>query len=84
MPNGQTSRAHLDAVAQGMGFKDYNHWAAWNQNTRQVVLSPGPAGTDGSTPPQNWLQHLLSSIPATPAYLLNKVNDALGNATGGQ
>jgi hypothetical protein len=78
------SQAHLDALAQQQGFKNYAQWSAWNQRTRQPVLSGNPTvGPGNGAPPQNWLQHLLGSIPIHPMYLLNKVNDAFDQAGQG-
>jgi hypothetical protein len=81
MPNGRYSQAHLDALAQQQGFKDFAQWSAWNAQRQRTVLSGNPTvDTPGGAPPQNWLQHLLSSIPIHPSYLLGKVNDAFTQA----
>lgn len=72
----------LDHAARRMGYHDYATYQA-AQAHRQDVLSQNPAtGTTGpaGAPPENWLQHLLSSIPIHPAYLLGKVNDAFAQA----
>lgn len=82
MPNGHAQQAHLDALAQQQGFKNYAQWAAWNRNTRQVVLQGGAGGAAPTQPPQNWLQHLLSSIPGHPAQLLGYVDNKMGQALG--
>lgn len=79
------SQAHLDALAQQQGFHNYDQWAAWNAKRNQIsgiggatgIANPGGAPAQ---PPQNWLQHLLGSIPIHPMYLLNKVNDAFTKA----
>lgn len=74
----------LDQAARQMGFKNYEHYAAY-QAKRQEVLSGNPAGVPGiASPPQpagdNWLQNLLARIPIHPSYLLGKVNDAFTKA----
>lgn len=82
------SQAHLDVLAQRMGYHDYATYQAYQAHQQAMRLSnglngqPGPIGGAPQQAPQNWLQHLLSSIPGTPAYLFGKVNDAFGNATG--
>lgn len=57
-----TSPAHLDALAQGMGFKNYDQWAAWN--THQQMMRNPPVQQAAQPAPQqpaptNWLQNLI-------------------------
>jgi hypothetical protein len=84
-------QAHLDTLARQQGFHDYATYQAYQQKQQAMRMDNGLQGTGssigqapgaGPAPPQNFLQHLLSSIPGTPAYLLGKVNDAFGKATG--
>jgi hypothetical protein len=80
------NQAHLDALAQRLGYHDYATYAAYQTHQAAMRQANGLNGTPAAQaqqpPQQNWLQNLLSSIPGTPAYLLGKVNDAFGKATG--
>lgn len=76
------SRA-LDQAARQMGFRDYATYQAYQVQQQAMQQQPNPptgAGAAPGAPPQNWLQHLLSSIPIHPSYLLGKVNDAFTKA----
>jgi hypothetical protein len=83
---GQSSQAHLNALAQSQGFRDYNHWSTWNAQRQQMlsqnptVGAPGEAGAPSQPAGNNWLQNLLARIPIHPSYLLGKVNDAFTQA----
>jgi hypothetical protein len=82
---GPYSQAHLDHAARQMGFHDYATYSAYQQKQTARRLDNGIQGTGaptGQPAPQNWLQHLLSSIPGTPAYLFGYVNDQMGKALG--
>ncbi|MFL6707999.1 MAG: hypothetical protein ACJ8HI_07310 [Massilia sp.] len=77
----------LDQAARQMGFHDYATYQAYQNKQAAMRMDNGIQGTGYSTgpqqaaaPPENWLQHLLSSIPIHPAYLLGKVNDAFTKA----
>ena len=74
-------RAQLDGAARAQGFKNYEQWAAWDQNTRQQVLQGNPGQPAGE--PKNWLQNLLESIPGHPAQTLGYVNERMKKFLGG-
>lgn len=74
-------RAQLDAAARQQGFKNYEQWAAWDRNTRQVVLQGNPAVAQ---PPKNWLQSLLESIPGHPAQTLGYTHERMKKYLGGK
>lgn len=77
-PPAAPSMAALDHAARQHGFHDYSQYSAWQAKYQQ-------GGSQGQPPaPQNWLQSVLASIPIHPTYLLKKVSDAYGNATGAQ
>lgn len=71
----------LDALARQQGFKNYEQFAAWDRNTRQVVMQqPNVAGGQpGAQAPRNWLQQLMSSV-----HPLNYVNQKLEGVLGGR
>lgn len=81
MASGGIPQAHLDALAQQQGFPSYAAWAAWNANRIASVHAPAP---QGGPAPQNWMQRALTSIPGTPANLLDYVSNRLHSALGGQ
>lgn len=83
--------AHMDALARQLGYANFNQYQLHQQMLQTQRMQNGIQGTGSNigqapgpaqAPPQNFLQHLMSSIPGTPAYLLGKVNDAFGKATG--
>lgn len=72
------SIAHLNALAQQQGFKDYATYSAWNQKYRSQNQQGGQVTQQA---PKNWLQQLYDYVPS-PAMLIGRVSDAYGRATG--
>ncbi len=62
-------QAQLDHAARQKGFKNYAQYAAWERNTRQVVMG----GNAPQAAPKNWLQNLIAKIPGHPAQTLGYV-----------
>lgn len=79
MAGEQYSQGQMDALARQQGFKNYEQWAAWNRNTRQVVMQGNPATGQA---PKNWLQRLLERIPGHPTQTLGYTNKRMGEALG--
>jgi hypothetical protein len=80
-------QAHLDHAARQLGFPDYATYSAYQQKQAAMRMQNGISGTgmeQGGAPPQNWLQHLLASIPGHPAQLLGYVDERMGKALGGK
>lgn len=73
------SAAALDHAARQHGFHDYAQYSAWKAKYQTGGSQAAPAA-----PPQNFLQHLLASIPIHPVALFNRVSKAYGDATGAQ
>lgn len=74
---GPATQAHLDTLAQQMGFRDYATYSAYQQHqAMQQQGGPPPqqqaAPAQPQQPPQNWLQHLIMSSPL--GYVARKFN----------
>lgn len=59
------NQAHLDALAQKLGYRDYATYSAYQAH--QAAMQQGPAPVAGGVPvqqqppPQNWLQTLINN-----------------------
>jgi hypothetical protein len=74
----QPNTAHLDLMAQHLGFPDYATWAAWNQHRQAGLKEPNTATMNQAMPTQhsNFLQSILSAINPLQ-YVADRVNKAM-------
>lgn len=76
----QYSQAHLDAMANQLGFKDYATWSAFNQHQQAMQNAPAqqPAQPAPQQPPAqtNWLQNLIQQYTPLGAAM-KRVSQAL-------
>lgn len=74
------NQAHLDALAQRLGYRDYATYAAYQAHQQAARLNNGLNGTPGPAQPQqapvNWLQTLINKYTPLGA-VANRLNQVL-------
>lgn len=78
------NQAHLDALAQRLGYRDYATYSAYQAHQAAMRQQNGIQGTGYSTgpqdqpapPPENWLQRLISNYTPLGA-VAKRINQVL-------
>jgi uncharacterized membrane protein YebE (DUF533 family) len=59
------NQAHLDALAQKLGYRDYATYSAYQAHQAAMQQGPAPSAApqpaQPQAPPQNWLQTLINN-----------------------